>query len=158
MLKNLLTRALIYGYLIFVGYQVYVLLQTNSNPSFVEAVNNFEKSHAKVFNHVYQYLPFLAKPNLKYIKYPVALMAVSISSIFLGFLGVFAIAAHALYVYITKEKIEKFVSGLSFDSKLDYLFQGMDLEMLFYIALYCGIMQQVCKRLFGKKCTGFRVC
>ena len=50
MLMNMLKRIMIYGYLLFVGYQAFLLIQSGADKKFPEIVDNFEKRHSNLFN------------------------------------------------------------------------------------------------------------
>lgn len=154
MLRGLIKRVMIYGYLLFVGYQAFLLLQSGTDKTFPEAIENFEKRHSQVFYRLYQYVPALANANLRFIKYPVTIMAFSGLSMLFGIFGLFAVASHALYVYLTNEKIVKFVHSISLNMKLNEVVQSLDLEMVMLLAIYTGIVHQVVTHIF---CGGRRV-
>ncbi len=154
MLRGLIKRVMIYGYLLFVGYQAFLLLQSGKDKTFPETIQNFEKRNSQVFDKLYQFVPALANANLRFIKYPVAIMAFSGLSMLFGIFGLFALASHALYVYLTNEKIVKFVHSISLNMKLNEVVQSLDLEMVMLVAIYTGIVHQVVTHLF---CGGRRV-
>lgn len=149
MFNGLIKRIMIYGYLLFVGYQAYLLLVSGADKTFPEAIQNFEKRHVQVFDKVYQYVPALGNPYLKFIKYPIAIMAFSGLSMVFGIFGLFALASHALYVYLTNQKIVKFVHSLNLNMKLNEVVQSLDLEMIMLVAIYTGIVHQVVCHLFS---------
>ena len=153
MFTGLIKRVMIYGYLLFVGYQAFLLLQSGTDKTFPETVQNFEKRHNQVFDKLYQFVPALANARLRALKYPIAIMAFSGLSMIFGIFGLFALASHALYVYLTNQNIVKFVHSLSLNMKLNEVVQSLDLEMVILFAIYTGIVHQVVTHLF---CGGRR--
>lgn len=150
---NLLKRIMIYGYLFFIGYQTFLLLQDNNDKKLADAIQNFENRHNHIFNKVYQYIPQLAASNLKFIKYPVAIMGFSGLSVLFGCFGLFALASHALLVYLTNEKFVKIVNSISRTMNVYDFIQSIDLEIIVLLALYLGIIHQIVSGLF---CCGKR--
>lgn len=148
MFTGLIKRVMIYGYLLFVGYQAFLAIQSGAEKTFPETVLNFEKRHHQVFDKLYQYVPALAKANLKFIKYPLAIIAFSGLSMIFGIFGLFALASHALYTYLTNEKIVKFVHSLSMNMKVNEVVHSIDLEMIMLIAIYLGVVHQVITHVF----------
>jgi len=139
---------MIYGYLFFVGYQAFLLLESGKDKSFPEAVNAFENKYSNIFKTLYQNFPKLDSNNLKYIIYPFALMSFSVLSMLFGIFGLFAIASHAFYVYLTNENIVKFVSSLSPKMNINEVVHSVDLEIIMLLAIYLGILYQVVTHFF----------
>jgi len=161
MLMNMLKRVMIYGYLLFVGYQAFLLIQSGADKKFLEIIDNFEARHSKVFDKVYQFVPQLAQRNLKYIKYPAAKMGFSGISILIGYFGLYALASHAFYTYLTNPKIVNFVHSVSLKKNINDVVQLLDLEIILFLAIYLGIVNQVISGIFCEKksscCSGAHV-
>jgi len=158
MLSGFIKRVMIYGYLLFVGYQAFLLLQSGTDKTIPEIIQNFEKRHPQVFYKLYQYAPALGNANLIFLKYPISIMAFSGLSMVFGIFGIFAIASHALYVYMTSPKIVKFVHSMSLSMKVNEVVNSLDLEMIMLLAIYVGIVHQVVTDLFSSKTKSEKSC
>ncbi len=158
MLRGLIKRVLIYGYLLFVGYQAFLSIHSANDQTLPVAIVGFEKRHSQFFEKLYQYFPALGNTSLRLFKYPIAIMAFSGLSMLFGIFGLFALASHALYVYLTNEKIVKFFHSLSFNMKLNEVVQSLDLEMVMLLAIYTGIVHQVVNHLFKGEIRAHQKC
>jgi len=145
MLCNLIKRGMIYGYFLFIGYQLLTTLSTNKQ--LTEAITKFETQHEKHFQQVYQKVPQLIQ--YKFAKYPAVLVGFSALSVLCGGFGIFALASHALITYLTNEKIVNLVKSIN--PKMDFVRFGksLDLETILMLALYLGILCQFVYYIFG---------
>ena len=145
MLCNLIKRGLIYGYFLFIGYQL--LTNLSSNKDFSDSITRFETRHETQFQKVYEKVPQLVQ--YKVAKYPAALVAFSALSILRGGFGIFALATHALITAISCNKIGDIVRSINLKMDFVKFAQGLDLEVLLLLALYLGVMCQVVYSIFG---------
>ena len=145
MLCNIIKRGMIYGYLLFIGYQL--LINLSANKQFTESVTKFETQHEKYFTQIYEKVPQLVQ--YKFAKYPAALIGFSALSVLIGGFGVFALASHALITYISNEKIVGIVKSIN--PKMDFVkfAQILDLDTILLLVLYLGVLCQNVYSIFG---------
>ena len=145
MLCNLIKRGMIYGYFLFIGYQL--LINLSANKQFTEAITKFETQHETHFKQIYAKVPQLVQ--YKVAKYPAALVGFSAVSVIFGGFGIFALASHALITYITNEKIVGLVKSIN--PKMDFVkfARTLDLETILLLVLYLGILCQFIYSIFG---------
>merc|ERR1712032_1391297 len=148
MLCNLIKRGLIYGYFIFIGYQLFTTLATNKQ--FTESITRFETQHEKHFSQIYQKIPQLVQ--FKFAKYPVALLGFSALSILLGGFGIFALLTHALITYISNERVVGYIRQINPQMNVIKFAQSIDLETILMIVIYLGVLCQVIYSIFGSSC------
>ena len=145
MLCNLIKRGMIYGYFLFIGYQL--LINLSANKDFTDSITRFETRHEKHFQQIYQKVPQLAQ--YKVAKYPAALIGFSALSILRGGFGIFALATHALITAISNEKIVALVKSIN--PKMDFVkfAQNLELDTILLLALYLGVLCQIVYSIFG---------
>jgi hypothetical protein len=145
---QLTKRAMIYGYFLFIGYQLLRSLPTNKE--FTESVTKFETLYDKQFTQLYQTLPQLVQ--YKFTKYPVVLMGCSaLSVLFGGVFALFTLASHVLLTYLTNKNLVNLV--LSVNPKMDFLnfAQNLELDVILLLAVYLGVFTQLANSIFGGK-------
>ena len=145
MLCNLIKRGMIYGYFLFVGYQLFITL--SGNTKFAESINKFETQHSKYFEQIYQKVPQLVQ--YKFAKYPAALIGFSALSVLLGGFGIFALLSHALITYLSNEKIVALVKSINPKMDVVKFAQSLELETILMIVLYLGIICQFVYTIFS---------
>lgn len=149
-LFNLAKRVMIYGYFLFIGYQLLQSLNNPKNTEFSDSVNKFETLFNKQFTQVYQTVPQLVQFKLQ--KYPVLLVSsAAFSVLFGGFFGIFTLASHVLVTYLTNQKLVNLV--MSVNPKMDFVnfAQNLELDVILLLALYLGVLTQFINSLFYSK-------
>ena len=153
MLCNLIKRGMIYGYFLFIGYQLFITLSANTK--FTESITKFETQHSKYFDQIYQKVPQLVQ--FKFAKYPAALIGFSALSVLMGGFGIFALLSHALITYLSNEKIVALVKSIN--PKMDFVkfAQSFELETILLLALYLGIFSQFIYSIFNSGCGSKKI-
>jgi hypothetical protein len=152
MVFRLFRRVMVFGYFLFIGYQLLTSLSTSTNTEFVESVNKLETLFDKQFQQVYKTLPQLVQYKLT--KYPLALIAFSTLSVFSGgFLGglfeLLTLASHALITYLTNGNLVNLV--MSINPQMDFIkfAINLDLEIILLLAKYLGVLSSVANSFFA---------
>merc|ERR1712032_1050022 len=145
MLCNLIKRGMIYGYFLFIGYQL--LTNLSASNQFTESINRFEARHEVHFSKIYAKVPQLVQ--YKAFKYPAALVGFSALSVLCGGFGIFALATHALITVVTNDKLVTLVKSIN--PKMDFVKfgQNLELEYILLLALYLGVLCQIIYSIFG---------
>ena len=149
MLCNLIKRGMIYGYFLFIGYQL--LINLSANKEFTDSITRFETRHETHFQKVYEKVPQLVQ--YKVAKYPAALIGFATLSILRGGFGIFALATHALITAISNDKIVALVKSIN--PKMDFVkfAQNLELDTILLLALYLGILCSIVYSIFGGCCA-----